>query len=307
VVLIGNGYRKVVNGGTYLNAGVTFTTGSAGSRMLGFYMNGVSIQVNDDNILIANNLVSGNYIGITGSNDTIRNNIIGGSSYGVYLSGGSGHYIANNVFKAISSYGIYSYMPYTNTVLLINNFFDANQYAFAHYQGYMSGFTVTGNILYKGSYVANGTAALLYAGNLHYNMAASYKTASLFPGVLADNTEGDPQFANFSTSSGFVYNDDPGNDTDLRINAASPAVDLGYPSQAPMTATYIDYHPAYTFGGARSDAGVYGGPWTFPYPLGAPPTPSVTSISVSPSVVSPGGTLNLNVTGSVGGFTGRGN
>jgi hypothetical protein len=225
----------------------------------------------------------------------------------VYLQGAVSVVIANNVFKNLS-YPIYAYQTYTNPVLVINNFFDVFTYMYYQYQGYSQGLTATGNILYKGSYVGAGNSlAALYAGNLHWNMTSGYKT-KYYPGNVADNYEGDPAFKNFSTSSGFVYNDDPANDSDLRLtDGSSPAVDAGYPAQAPMTTSYIDYHPSFTFGGARSDAGVYGGPWTFPYPSGGPILPAVTSISVSPSVVSPGGTLNLNVSGSVGGFTGRNN
>lgn len=314
VIMIGNGYRNVPNGGTHVSANFSFTSNSAGSRFLGFrVINGSTVSVSADGITVANNMfVGGGYVSVAATNDTVRNNIfgIGGQySYGLYLQGAQSVVIANNVFRNLS-YAIYSYQSYTNAVLAINNFLDACSYLYYQYQGYCQGLTATGNILYKGSYVGyngNSQPAALYAGNLHWNMISGYKTTH-YPGNPNDNSEGDPSFKNFSTSSGFVYNDDPSNDSDLRLtDGSSAAVDIGYPAQAPMTTSYIDYHPLYTFGGARSDAGIYGGPWTFPFPHGAPILPAVTSISVSPSVVSPGGTLNLNVSGSVGGFTGRNN
>ncbi len=310
VILLGNGYRNINNGGTHISSQFNFVAGSTGSRVIGFrfiaYDNSVTISGAND-ILIANNFFaqrSGVYIS-SSSNDTVRNNIMfttGNTQYCVYLNSTTNVVVCNNILRGASNG---TYAVNTNnvgTTFVYNNFIAQSTYGFVSQQSSNSAYVIAGNIFYSVSNVSNGSNnALLYSGNLLWN------SAGIVPGNPSDNASGDPTFVKFETGSGYIYEDNANNDSDLRIQTGSPAIDLGYPNQAPLGATYQDYHPSFVFGTARSDAGVYGGPFTFPYPLGAPTVPSVTKTTISPAVVAPGGTLNVNVTGSMGGFTGRNN
>lgn len=312
LIFLGNGYRTVANGGTHLATSLDLQSGSDNSRVVGFRFlgsNGVTIS-NASNIVVANNLFINGQVYIYSSNtDTVRNNIfLSASNHPVYIYGSSNIVVCNNVIdqnRNASYYAIYTY-SISGPIYILNNFFSECYYTLVNAQSSNANHVFTGNIYYKSIAVTNAANdALLYSGNLLWNMDAGYTQ----PSNGTDNyTTSDPLFVKFETSTGFVYNDDPANDPDLRLqNGTSDAVDRGYDAQAPMNANYIDYHPSFTYGTAKSDAGIYGGPYPFPFPYGYPTVPSVTKMAVSPSVVSPGGTINVNITGSLGGFTGRGN
>lgn len=310
LIMLGNGYRNINNGGTHISSQFSFVAGSTGSRVIGFrflaYDNAVAINGAND-IVIANNFFahrSGIYI-ISSSNDTVRNNIIftsGSTQYCVYLNSTSNVVIMNNILRGVTNNAYIINTSNASSTYIINNFIAQGTYGIVSDQSSNAQYIISGNIFYANSHVTNSTSnAILYSGNLMWNSAGTA------PGNPQDNASGDPTFVKFETGSGYIYEDNANNDSDLRIQSGSPAIDLGYPNQSPLSATYQDYHPSFVFGTARADAGIYGGPFTFPFPLGAPTVPAVTKTTISPAVITPGGTLNLNVTGSLGGFTGRGN
>lgn len=311
---IGNGYRNIANGGTHLATNIDFQSGSDGSRLIGFrFISGYQAGATSaNNILIANNYFINGQAYATGStNDTIRNNIFivsGGNKHSVYIYNSSNVVVCNNIIrqnKSSSFYGVYTYSLAGN-VFILNNFFDECYYSILNYNQNNSNHIVTGNIFYKCATASYGAGnALLHSGNVYWNMDNNFTE----PGNAVNNkTTSDPLFEKFETSTGYVYQDDPNQDSDLRIKTGSDAIDQGYPAgSAPIPASYVDYHPSFAFGGAQSDAGVYGGPYPMPFPLGYPTVPIVTSINISPAVVSPGGTITVKVGGSIGGFTGRNN
>jgi hypothetical protein len=98
----------------------------------------------------------------------------------------------------------------------------------------------------------------------------------------------DPDFANFDnndTYSTLSYDDD---NFDFHLESTSPCIDGGNP--------LFDY---FDLDGSRNDLGAYG--WKYPIgTTGAPTIPVVNSISVTPTTVSPSGTITINATGRIG-------
>ncbi len=293
--LLGSGYDLPEDGGTTIQSAVgifTFDASADASTVRGFRMKGTGniIQVSADDMIIEENLViNSGYNGVYcvlynagATSDTLRNNIMGFNSTGSYryLVGFTNTVdltISNNIFYSSHYYGIY---PTTGTNNLIaNNLFLSCRNGIT----YNGSPTVVNNIFMNGTSTqisgSSGSPSISY--NCFYNNVGDGITG-IEP--VLDN----PDFVDFSDNDAYAslsYDDD---NYDFHLQSASPAIDAGNP--------LFDF---FDLDGSRNDLGAYG--WKFPIgTTGAPTIPIVNSISVTPSTVSPSGTITINATGRIG-------
>jgi hypothetical protein len=321
LVIQGAGYKS--NGTIIKKVGVSFADAADNSRFTGFRIdsNLVTLEANADNILIADNqFITGSVFLGGNTGDTIRNNIfIYPNSinpiYTAYNTSLINLVICNNIFDGTASTNgvtaLYLRVQSANIsgVKVQNNFFGETGYVFSGDWNAMDGIAFVGNIFYK---VANVTAAAglanLYAGNWLYSVSGT----AIQPSNGVDNGAGDPQFTRFDLTKGFIFVGDTAQDSDLRIKNSATAypnspVDGSYRSIPPMPLSYIDIQQQPGVGNTnRADAGIFGGPYPFKSPFVPSTVPGVSSITATSTatggvVVSPKGTVKVEVKGSFGG------
>jgi hypothetical protein len=296
--LLGSGYDKPEDGGTEIVSNTQlfdFTSAADGSTLRGFRIDGNGsplINVAASDMIIEENFIdnaaSQGWImafAAGSSADTLRNNIMGftsGVQYrpGISLSGTVDVTVNNNILYNCNWYGaVYIYQG-TNT-MVANNLLLSNQIG-VYYQ--TSGATIVNNIFMNGTSTnqinpQSGSPAISY--NCFFNNGTIPN-----PGIapILD----DPDFANFDNNDAYStlsYDDD---NFDFHLESSSPCINGGNP--------LFDY---FDLDGSRNDLGAYG--WKYPIgTTGAPTIPVVNSISVTPTTVSPSGTITINATGRIG-------
>lgn len=307
--IIGSGYAPVANGGTRIvdvkGDGIFDLQGTSdGTHISGFRMEAkgkaVNLQSGADKVVIENNflILSSNQTYIiyinTAQTDTIRSNILiysGTDSwykgYGIYLSSTTNVVVCNNLLSNLS-YAFSDQNNCTNTKVLNNIFLHLGSY---YYNGiYLYGSSIfAANILmnssdnYCGIYDASsGNAAI--SNNCFFNLTGGNQGSK---GVSP--VEADPNFKNFSSNDVFNATSLEDKEYDFHLNTTSPCIDAGITGSA-----YLDKD------GSRNDIGMYGGPYPFNNDLGIPTIPEVISILVTPTSVSPSGTITVKATGRIG-------
>ena len=292
--LLGSGYDLPGEGGTKIQSSLEilhFESTADGSTLRGFRMYGygnplINISA-DDMIIEENHFTNSQTNGIlmmfnSGvSSDTLRNNIIGNISnanwfYTVRLNTTTNLAVTNNIFFMGAYYGAVALNA--NTGALVSNNVFLNCYAGVNSAGSA---TVVNNIF------MNGGAG----GQIQGAPSASYNS---FFNNGADGTTGiepileNPDFVDYGDNDSYTYLSIDDDDFDFHLQSASPCIDGGNP--------LFDY---FDLDGSRNDLGVYG--WRFPIgTTGAPTIPVVNSISVTPSTVSPSGTITINASGRIG-------
>ncbi len=309
--IIGSGFMPPDNGGSYLvdlyNGLFIFESSANNSVVKGFRMladhdQAIKINSGSRNITFEKNIVIFNqyYYGVTNwwtliindsQNDTIRDNIFVGTEisegYGrvsaIKVSSYSqGLVISNNLIAQAES-GIY--LENTSSIKVHNNIF----LQVTH--GYPIGVYGASDEIYSNIfmncdwliYVNSGSPTV--SNNDFYNITYENVGTKGY-----DYLEADPQFINFTSSDIYTETSFDEDNFDFHLSASSPCIDAGV--------VYPEYNDV---DGSRNDIGLYGGPWPFDDGQGAPTIPEVLSISVSPTQVSPGGTLTLTATGRIGG------
>lgn len=315
VVLIGSGYRNLINGGTHIIGGFDLTASATGSKIIGFrFINNANITAASgcNNLIIANNFFNApNTVAFntnTGSSgDTIKNNIFVNCQIDV---AGSNHVICNNIFKGGWVSGSYLYSIYISAsvtnILIFNNIFSemsgSYHYAINTYScSYLEQLKIASNVFSQVYNITNCTGLASFYGRNHlYNSGSGNQPTPNLP-----NSTGNPQFTLF-TNSTFAYDDNEATDTDFHLQGGSPCIDGGYAENNFLAnGLYQDDNLHGGLGSSVADCGLYGGPYPFPHPHGRPIFPVVKSMSTDKTVVTPGGTVQLNATGTIGSFPGK--
>ena len=292
--LLGSGYDLPANGGTTIQSSLgilIFDASADGSTLRGFRMNGVGnplIDISADDMIIEENHLTNNHTGgmlmrfNSGvSTDSLRNNIIGNMTnanwfYTVYLNATTDIIVSNNIFFKGAYYGALTYTG-TSGTMVSNNVF-LNCYAGVNNAGSA---TVINNIFMNGGAGGQIQGSPSASYNCYYNNGAD-GTTGIEP-ILED-----PDFTDYGDTDEYNHLSIDEDDFDFHLLSTSPCINGGNP--------LFDY---FDLDGSRNDLGVYG--WKFPIgTTGAPTIPVVNSISVTPSTVSPSGTITINATGRIG-------
>ncbi len=323
LTIIGSGMKEVTNGGTNVQGGFELTTAADLTKIMGIHFSeyegpGLLVPSNCNGVIICNNLFSGQSkyaISISSNTDTIRYNIIFG---GVMIQSATDVVINNNIIDygagtsarvCIQTNGSVSNLKILNNVV-------GNVGTYHNYGGCIGwgdpnvdpvSTVIAGNIFYNSYnvtvYGGGGpwyAPVALFSGNWIFNITDA------MPSNGSGNGTGDPKFEDFN-GSGYVYDDDPDQASNLHLRTDSPCIDASYPAIPPMAGDYLDWLGNGGLNTSRADCGIYGGPYPFPDPFNAPTIPTVTSLKVTPNPVSPGGTITLEVKGEIGSYTGKGN
>ncbi len=304
LALIGSGYDAVEDGGTKIHAPgqiFIFTASSDESNLAGFRFQGSfdgMVSVSGSDIVIEENMFQNNSTGyaliIGGSQDTVRNNIFTNGTAGTANNGlavySTADVIVNNNIFASNNWAITTDL--NTDFKIVNNIFINNSAGGIYnggynYYNYEDNPIISGNIFMTcGTGINNrgGTPTVAYNG--FYNNSANYSGAN-----YEANTN-DPLFVNYD--AGDVYNWDSYDEDnyDFHLQSTSTYIDAGPPEEE-----WYDVEPGEH--GLRNDLGIYG----FGWPIGengAPTIPVVNTISVSPSTVSPSGTITIEATGRIG-------
>jgi hypothetical protein len=300
LVIIGSGYMSVEEGGTELvdiagEGYFSLSSSADGTKISGFRVQGAGNFLNTESgssdIVIQENLfIDGDdVIILDGSQDTLRSNIFlgtgrkavrlngtntvvhnnifsgqnGGSDYVVYITNGTGVSIAYNLFMNLESISRVFY-NIGSPEIFSNGFVDYNPNIAMIWLQSGSPF-ITNNAFYNNGGRTFGDAGL-----------NSVEAAPSFVDFDADNDE-----LNLETIDE--------NSFDLNLADGSAWIDAG------RTGTlYLDTD------GSRSDIGIYAGPQPFEDGKGAPSIPVVIDFQVSPTTVSPSGTITIQATGRIG-------
>lgn len=292
--LLGSGYDLPADGGTKIQSSleiIHFNGSADGSTLRGFRMIGYGnpmIDISADDMIIEGNHLTNEHTGgmlmrfNSGvSADTLRNNYLGNTTnanwfYTVYLNATTDITVNNNVFFKGAYYAALAYTGNTRTTITNNIFL--NCYAAISSTGAA---TVVNNIFMNGGAGGQIQGSPSASYNCYYNNGAN-GTTGIEP--ILEN----PDFADFGDSDEFNYLSIDEDDFDFHLQSVSPCINGGNP--------LFDY---FDLDGSRNDPGVYG--WKFPIgTTGAPTIPVVNSISVTPSTVSPSGTITINATGRIG-------
>ncbi|MGB0347582.1 MAG: hypothetical protein ACPGGA_08855, partial [Balneolaceae bacterium] len=185
----------------------------------------------------------------------------------VYISNGSGVIAAYNMFIG-GNYGVYSNSPRIRVQAGSPEIFS-------------NGFI-------------NGTDA-----NIIFNNGSPFVTNNAYSGLSNIPGSGtwnlnpvtdSPSFTDFDEdNSTFDLDAIDDNSYDLKLADGSAWIDAG------RTGTpYLDLD------GSRSDIGIYAGPTSFSDGRGAPSVPVVIQFQVTPTTVSPAGTITITATGRIG-------
>ena len=211
-----------------------------------------------------------------------------GYGYSIYLTGATNTTFYQNIFGAYVSFQDCSNITLTNNifngylnipgpnsttnVVVKNNIFLGDNVAFTY------GTIFSNNIFYYRSTLVNTldpfstSANNVYNNNIYYNQKPNPIPIGMNSNTGTGNLMANPLFKSINLSGTFesiIYFED------YRLQAGSPAIN---------------------FGTDGMDAGVYGGFVAIDYPLaGEALVPQVKTMTISNNVVSPGGTLRVNV------------
>lgn len=297
LVIIGSGYMPVEDGGTELvditGSGYFDLTGSAdGTIIRGFRVQGASDFIDTESgtsgITIEENLfIEGTGIlTFAGPADTVRSNIFVGTGHLSLVSSGANTQITNNIFGAFSAASTdYSIVNTSGSgVIIAYNLF---------LKGSANGFRA-GAIRVSGSPEIYSNGFANNAGTSLYNTGSPYSTNNGFYSATEfglNPVNAAPGFTDFdSDNTEFNIDAVDENNYDLTLATGSGWIDTG------RTGTlYLDTD------GSRSDIGIYAGPTPFADGRGAPSVPVVIDFQVSPTTVSPSGTITIKATGRIGG------
>jgi hypothetical protein len=308
LIIIGSGYDLVANGGCELydltTTGFFLFEGNAdGSKIKGFRFktSGTAITVNNDvrNMVIEKNLFvntggSGHQtwtVNISASqNDTIRHNIFttsqasGYNGRGLTISTCSNMIVNNNIFAGLTG-GLSASMSSSK---IYNNFFthcgadiawgntSTALYIANNPDVYSNAFYVSGS----GQAFSDGTGG----GNVNNNgFYETGQTAGL------EFIDADPLYVGFTTSDYINETAVDDQNYDITLGSGSPYINAG-----------VNMPEYYDTDGTRNDIGLFGGPKPYNETLGIPTIPLVRTISVTPGMVEPGGSLQLQATGRIG-------
>ena len=299
LIIIGSGYMPVEEGGTELvdiAGDGYFSVGASadGTIIKGFRVQGgsnfISSESGANNLTIERNLLvdGSSAIYVRGSQDTVRHNICVGIAINCIATDGTNTQITNNIISeasvnaasrgavAVGSGGDGVVVAY-NLFINVNHTFSsgASLITAGPAEIYSNGFT--GNT--RSIRVSFGTPFI--TNNAFYNSGQSQGL---------NIVEAAPSFVNFDPDNDvFDLNFIDNNDFNLNLADNSAWVDEG------RTGTlYLDTD------GSRSDIGIYAGPNPFVGGQGAPTVPVVFDLQVSPTTVSPSGTITITATGRIG-------
>jgi len=177
---------------------------------------------------------------------------------------------------------------YNNTNLkIVNNVF-LDVVSIAIYNG-GAAWNYTDNALISNNIIMNCATGIGNAGSgsptISYN--GFYNNSSNgMEGISPKTTS--PVFVDYGSNDDYDFGSYDNDGYDLRLQGTSTYLDAGDP-----LVTFNDLD------GSRNDLGAYG--WIYPIgTTGAPTIPVVNSISVTPTTVSPSGTITINATGRIG-------
>ena len=298
LVIIGSGYMPVEDGGTELvdipGTGFFDLTGSAdGTVIKGFRVQGAAGFLDTDagasGITVEENLfIDGiGVLNLAGSADTVRSNIFMGAQYNKIYATGANTQILNNIFSQnVTGYTNRSIVYIGNgsgVVVAYNLFLD----------GTFNGSGAAGVNVFAGSPEVHSNGFVDCSGNSIYNRTTGFVTNNAFYNSTATGlntiTDG-PDFVSFDVDNEVLDLDAINeNEFDFTLADGSAWIDAG------RTGTpYLDTD------GSRSDIGIYAGPVPFSDGRGAPSVPVVIDFQLSPTTVSPTGTITITATGRIG-------
>ncbi|MEX0608421.1 MAG: hypothetical protein WD016_03695 [Balneolaceae bacterium] len=300
LVIIGSGYMPVEEGGTELidiaGSGYFALTGSAdGTVIKGFRVQGAASFLSTESgtsgtTIEENLLISGSSVlTLAGSQDTVRSNIFETSGSSSVYTTGPNTQVLNNIFSA-SNVGNYGGAVTVGTsgsgVIIAYNLFLKG--SFNYFQSGAINISAGAPEVYSNAF-AGGTGSGLY------NTASTFATNNGFYGSVTsfglNPVEAAPDFVEFD-----VDNEDLDIDAIDEANFDFSLADGSGWIDAGRTGTlYLDTN------GSRSDIGIYAGPRPFADGRGAPSVPVVIDFQVSPTTVSPSGTITIKATGRIGG------
>ena len=300
LVIIGSGYMPVEDGGTELidipGTGFFDLTGSAdGTVIKGFRVQGAAGFLDTDagtsSITIENNLfISGNSVlTFGGAQDTVRSNVFLSTGHLSINANGANTQILNNIFtqsKLASTAHFLIYITNGNGVILAYNTFlnDLNTAGYVIrvtggapeiYSNGFANFDSPHGTLLASSSTPFSTNNAFYGTNQAFGLNQVLEEPS-FEGFDVDN-----EVLDIEAVDDFEF--------DLTLSDASEWINTG------RTGTpYLDTD------GSRSDIGIYAGPVPFNDGRGAPSVPVVIEFQVTPTTVSPTGTITITATGRIG-------
>lgn len=297
LIIIGAGYMPVEEGGTELidiaKNGFFALTGSAdGTIIRGFRVQGASNFLTSESgasgITIEQNLfISGdNTIRFEGNQDTVRHNIFIDGGVGQVRAIGTNTQVTNNIFSELSrssvNRGFVEINDGTGVIVAYNLFLNCDM-------SHSSSGTIESAgspEVYSNGFIDNSRPYNTDSGTPFVTNNGFYNSSShgLNP------VEEAPSFQNFDPDNDVLNTENiDDNDFDFTLADGSGWIDMG------RTGTpYLDED------GSRSDIGVYAGPNPFVGGKGAPSVPVVIEMQVSPTTVSPTGTITIQATGRIG-------
>lgn len=309
LIIIGSGYMKVEEGGTELvditgNGFFDLTSSADGTVIRGFRIQGATDFLDTESgtsgITVEENLfIEGdNVITLFGSADTVRSNIFLGdgsssnSGLGSIGAYGANTVINNNLFTrargAAHNRGILEVQDNGSGVKVYNNLFDQSYYHTSYSGGLI--YAEGAPEIYSNGLIGMGSSSK----GIHVTGSAFVTNNSFYQGIASSGlnaVEDAPSFVSFDVDNEELDLEkiDEG-EYDLNLADGSAWIDAG------RTGTpYLDTD------GSRSDIGLYGGPFPFQDGKGAPSVPVVIDFQVSPTTVSPSGTITIQATGRIGG------
>lgn len=299
LVIIGSGYMPVEEGGSELvdiaGEGFFDLTGSAdGTIIKGFRVQGATDFLDTESgttgTTIEENLfIEGdNIIVFSGSADTARSNIfVSTGNVGVRTTGANTQ-ITNNIFSKYSVSGNHQKLigieNGSGVIIAYNLFFKGTVSAF---QGGAIHVSAGAPEIYSNGFIGGSGAGLYSAGSEFSTNNGFYNFNSTFGLNIVESS---PDFVEFdSDNESLLIEEIDEAQYDLKLASGSDWIDAG------RTGTpYLDTD------GSRSDIGIYAGPTPFDDGRGAPSVPVVIKFQVSPTTVSPSGTITITATGRIG-------
>lgn len=304
--IIGSGYMPVEDGGTELidipGTGFFDLTGSAdGTVIKGFRIQGATDFLDTEsgtaNVTIEENLFIQGFdvLALAGSADTVRSNIFYNTGYYTVNTSGANTQITNNIFSenypAAHNTGTV-YISNGSGVIAAYNMFIGGNYGVYSNSPRIRVQAGSPEIFSNG--FINGTDA-----NIIFNNGSPFVTDNAYSGLSNIPGSGtwnlnpvtdSPSFTDFDEdNSTFDLDAIDDNSYDLKLADGSAWIDAG------RTGTpYLDLD------GSRSDIGIYAGPTSFSDGRGAPSVPVVIQFQVTPTTVSPSGTITITATGRIG-------
>lgn len=308
LTIIGTGFNTVNDGGTELfdvTGGGFFdlASGSDESRISGFRMinqvTGTSISYpiiirsGADEIEISQNIISVNttsgnatLVYTSGENVLIKNNIFFGGEYHIYASGANTH-VSNNIFGDRGTTSYYSIYEAAGGLEISNNLFTG-------IRGSILYFTYSGEA-YSNVFISNSSNRIYYLSSatptiINNGYFDNSDDAASSTDLDVSAVTNDPLFNNLE-----VDEDDPfdlvffdSGNFDFSLKESSSYLNAGRSGS--------DYN---NLDGSRNDIGIFGGPYPFTMVMGGSTIPTVSNFIISPTTVSPTGTITIQAQGRV--------